>query len=122
MNTTKNRRTHERSVGVVVKPSEGQPDLLIRITQDGKPSSYWASRIVTDWAEGWRLEKPGYEGDESYDVLLDAGGDSCTCPGHTYHGYCKHVDALRALRAAGRLPLPILLNRAAGENYKPGHS
>jgi hypothetical protein len=42
-----------------------------------------------------------------YDVLLENEQDgSCTCPGHTYHGYCRHLDALRALLAEGKLPLP----------------
>jgi hypothetical protein len=36
-------------------------------------------------------------------VLLSAEGDSCTCKGHTYGGYCKHADAVRALRQAGKL-------------------
>ena len=38
-----------------------------------------------------------------YDVLLEPSGDSCTCKGHTYGGYCKHVDCCRALIGAGKL-------------------
>jgi hypothetical protein len=33
-----------------------------------------------------------------YDVLLNGRESSCTCPGHTYHGHCKHVDGLTTLR------------------------
>jgi uncharacterized Zn finger protein len=44
---------------------------------------------------------------DAYDVLLENEQDaSCTCPGGTYAGHCKHVAALRALHTAGKLPLP----------------
>jgi hypothetical protein len=33
-----------------------------------------------------------------YDVLLNGRESSCTCPGHTYRGKCKHVDGLTTLR------------------------
>jgi hypothetical protein len=109
------RRQHERSVAVLIKPSPGQPDSYVRITQDGEPAHYWLSAIPSDWGRAFRLEKPGFEGDDSYDVCLEENGqsDSCTCKGNTYGGYCKHVDAVRALDRAGRLPAPPA--------YKPGH-
>jgi hypothetical protein len=44
---------------------------------------------------------------DAYDVLLENEQDaSCTCPGHERWGHCKHRDAIRALHAAGNLPLP----------------
>jgi hypothetical protein len=101
MNATRKprqRRPHTRAVAVLIQPSEGQPDRLLKITQDGRAASYWLSQLVTDFGEGWRLEKPGYEGTESYDVLLAAEGDSCTCPGHTYGGYCKHQHPTKLWR------------------------
>jgi hypothetical protein len=97
------RRPHERSAAVLIRPSEGQPLTLVRITQDGEPAHYWLGAQPSDYGRAFRLERSGLEGDSSYDVLLDAGGDSCTCKGHTYGGYCKHVDALRALTQAGKL-------------------
>lgn len=51
------------------------------------------------------------DGGEAYDVNLSDHGDSCTCPGNVYHGYCKHADCCRALAAAGKLPEP--------NGYKP---
>jgi uncharacterized Zn finger protein len=30
----------------------------------------------------------------TYDVDVDAG--TCTCPGHTYHGHCRHVAQAQA--------------------------
>lgn len=45
-------------------------------------------------------------GGDAYDVLIAdrPADDICDCRGHTRYGYCKHVDALRALIADGRLP------------------
>ena len=102
------RRPHERSVKVLITPCPGQPSIFIRITQDGEAAHYWVDPMPSDWGLAYRVEKPGFEGDDRYDVLLEIEGDSCTCPGHTYGGYCRHVDALRALHTQGRLPLPPL--------------
>jgi hypothetical protein len=43
-------------------------------------------------------------GENEYVVLLDGPDTSCTCPGHAYTGGCKHVSALLAFAAEGRLP------------------
>src|SRR4051794_29663275 len=92
------RRPHERSVKVLITPLPEQPLTLIRITQDGEQAHYWVSPLRSDWGLAYRLEKPGHEGDDVYDVLIENAQDaSCTCPGHIYGGYCKHVDALRSL-------------------------
>src|SRR3954469_22968900 len=85
------RRPHERSVKVLITPLPEQPLTLIRVTQDGEQAHYWVSPLASDWGLAYRLEKPGTEGDDVYDVLLEEDGASCTCPGHTYGGFCKHV-------------------------------
>jgi uncharacterized Zn finger protein len=36
-------------------------------------------------------------------VNLNGAESSCTCPGHAYGAYCKHVDGLAALVEAGKL-------------------
>jgi hypothetical protein len=100
-------------VAVLVPPSPGQALTLVRITQDGEQFHYWVEPLPSDFGLAYRLEKPGTEGTDVYDVLLDAAGDSCTCKGHTYGGYCKHVDGARALLKAGKLPLPPLPHAAA---------
>jgi len=107
------RKARERSVKVLIAPSPGQNDLYIRITQDDKPAHYWVSAFPSDWGRAFRVERSGQEGKDVYDVCLEENdqADSCTCPGNTYGGYCKHVDALRALDAAGALPRP--------DGYKP---
>jgi hypothetical protein len=101
------RQPHRRSVKVIITAIPEQPLTLIRIVQDDKPAHYWVEPLMSDWGLAYRLEKAGEEGDDAYDVLLENEQDgSCTCPGHTYHGYCRHVDACRALLTAGKLPLP----------------
>ena len=39
-----------------------------------------------------------------YDILLDGNNSTCECLGFLGHGHCRHVEALTALEAAGRLP------------------
>jgi hypothetical protein len=92
---------------VIITAIPEQPLTLVRITQDDKPAHYWVEPLLSDWGLAYRLEKAGEEGDDVYDVLLENEQDgSCTCPAGVYHGFCKHQDALRALLAEGKLPLP----------------
>lgn len=42
-------------------------------------------------------------GEHHNTFLADTGQDSCDCPGGTYTGRCKHLDALRHLIDSGRL-------------------
>jgi hypothetical protein len=107
------RRPHTRTVKVIIPPltCDRQQLTLVRITQDDKPAHYWVTPLASDWGLAYRLEKAGEEvkdGEEdTYDVLLENEQDgSCTCPAGVYHGFCKHQDALRALLAEGKLPLP----------------
>ena len=96
------RRKHERSVKVLSEPTATDPRTFIRLTVDGKASHYAISPLASDFGKGFRIEKPAPEKD-AYDVLLDPAGDSCTCKGHVYGGYCRHVDCCKALIAAGKL-------------------
>src|SRR4051812_1844166 len=84
----------ERSVRVLLTHVEGCPGtMLVRIAQDGKATEYWVAPLPSDFGMAYRLTKNG-EGIAPvsvYDVLLEVEGDSCTCPGHTYSGYCRHV-------------------------------
>ena len=96
------RRKHVRTVKVLVGPAAGNPMTFVRITVDGKAAYYWIGPLASDFGKGFRFEKPEIGGD-AYDVLVDPAGDSCTCKGHSYGGYCKHVDCCRALLGAGQL-------------------
>jgi hypothetical protein len=91
------RQPHRRSVKVLLPgiPGTAQPT-LIRITQDGQAQGYWVHPAPSAWGMAYRLDKDGMlPGEDSgYDVLIENEQDaSCTCPGHTYGGYRKHVDA-----------------------------
>ncbi len=68
---------------------------------------YRVTRLASDFGLAFRLNAACGDklaaGAESHEVLLDGPRTSCTCPGHTYTGGCKHVEALAALVAQGRL-------------------
>jgi hypothetical protein len=42
-------------------------------------------------------------GESDYTVLLAGPDTSCTCPGHSYTGGCKHASSLLGFQAEGRL-------------------
>ena len=80
---------------------------------DGEAAHYWISPLASAWGLAWTVERAGEEikdgVEPAYSVLIENEQDSsCTCKGHTYGGYCRHVDAIRALLTAGRLPLPTV--------------
>jgi hypothetical protein len=43
-------------------------------------------------------------GETDYVVLLGGPGSSCTCPGCSYTGRCKHLSAILAFQAERRQP------------------
>lgn len=48
--------------------------------------------------------------EERYGVFIAYCGDAsdlCECKGHSAHGHCKHVDALKALIGAGHIDHPL---------------
>lgn len=47
---------------------------------------------------------------EVYHVLLHGKQTSCDCAGHSFTGHCKHVEALTALIAAGKIEAPASNN------------
>jgi hypothetical protein len=101
------------------KPTNGC--FAVRITVGKAVSSYFVEPLPCDFGRAaFRLEKffcdrvPG-EPDE-YHVNLDGTRSTCECKGYLKHGWhrtaegeltaCKHLDALLALVADGRLTLP----------------
>lgn len=52
--------------------------------------------VETPRSNVWRV--PGSRG-EDHTVTLTAGNYSCTCPGFTYRGYCKHVAEIQQAHA-----------------------
>jgi uncharacterized Zn finger protein len=45
--------------------------------------------------QGYRTKVPGSSGN-TYSVYVRGEDSHCTCPGHKFHGKCKHVTAARA--------------------------
>ena len=81
---------------------------MVRAGAKAEQTHYILSEVPTDWGRGFLVRKFVVEGGEEYQVHLDAQmGDSCTCLGHLRWSHrgtvCRHVGALKALIAAGRL-------------------
>lgn len=82
---------------------------LIRLTETAKHGQkaiahYHLQELPTDLAgRAFRCEKHGHEEESSYDVLVDGRNSICECKGFNRWGHCKHVEALTALVAAGKL-------------------
>jgi hypothetical protein len=85
--------------------------LMLWLSEDGEvKNGYTLTAIASDiGGTAFRLGKADVGGcSEDYDVLLCGRETSCTCPGHTYRSKCKHVSALEALTAAGKLPVALV--------------
>jgi hypothetical protein len=107
--TTKSRKRvkPERSVSLPTPIRDGLPGSL-QITIGKEVHQYDVHPIPSDFGTAFRLIK--YElvrqADNTfelqdtarYNVLLNGEQSTCDCPGHTYRGKCKHVDALTTLR------------------------
>jgi hypothetical protein len=84
---------------------------LVLMTSTGKRAKqkfYHVEEIETEiGGRAFRLEPFSMDrlatGESEYVVLLDGPDSSCTCPGHSFTGGCKHVSALLAFAAEGRL-------------------
>ena len=88
--------------------------LLIRILERGPRSEsadvYFLSEIPAEFGgRAFTFAKLEVCGGEKYDVQTgdEQNPQSCTCPGHTYHGHkgivCKHLACVRKLIAEGKL-------------------
>lgn len=56
-------------------------------------TSYFLRRIAADFGQGYEVEKR-FHGGEVYHVHHDRGSVSCTCPGGTYRGSCRHMEMI----------------------------
>ena len=81
---------------------------VLWLSEDGQvKNGYILTPMPSAFGTAYRLGKADVGGcNVEYDVLLNGRETSCTCPGHAYRGKCKHVEALEALIAAGKLPTP----------------
>lgn len=103
---TKARKPIARSAALVTL-NNGKT--VLTLTAGDEMRGYLLTPIPSDFGAGFHLVK-GDNGDgsphEEYDVLLDGRESSCTCPGNTYKGRCKHLDAIQALVNAGKIAAP----------------
>lgn len=75
----------------------------LAITQDGRTEVYSVSPLNNDFGSlAVRMEKSS-DPDATYDILVDEQSVSCSCPGGTYRGACKHASAVLALAARSEL-------------------
>jgi hypothetical protein len=51
-----------------------------------------------------------------YTKTLNADGEAiaCSCPGHTYHGYCKHLGGISGTRYTRGPRLPAYVRQSRG--------
>lgn len=76
----------------------------MRITYERKSEffRYFIKPMEHDYGEfAFEVEKIEPDGSciegEIYHVHMAGSRSTCTCPGNTYHGHCKHVDAAYAI-------------------------
>jgi hypothetical protein len=103
------RAKPERLARLIGKPTVNDSALLT-LCVGGKQTDYLVRVMPSDFGEAFRLSKLVDEGDgpaaggEVYDVLFENEFDHrCECREFLRHGYCKHIDSLKALRERGKI-------------------
>ncbi len=113
---TKSRKRVKPERRVTIgKPCNGVYALAITIGtgEKAKHFGYYVRRIPADFGLAFHFEKFQTEKVENepseYDVNLDMqrGSHSCTCKGGTYHGHCKHAEAILALIKSGKIDVQM---------------
>jgi hypothetical protein len=100
----KPRAKPARSITMQQAPNADGKGAIVEITVGKETDFYFVDKVPSDFGTAFELEKCNYDGDdETYHVNLDGQRSSCTCPGHTYKGKCKHVDGLQVLVNLGKL-------------------
>ena len=109
-------RKPERTASVSVMTNS---KLALWLSEDGEiVNCYTLVALKTDFGIAFRLGKAAREiCDVVYDVLVYGNESSCTCPGHTYTNHCKHLSAIEALLAAGKLPCVAVQQDAARAEF-----
>ena len=107
---------------LVVRYTDDAPGLLptLVILSDYSPGKvkyrgrdvYHCEEIAAPGGRAWLLHRTAEavaadpDHIERYGVFIAYAGDAsnlCECKGHAARGYCKHVDALKGLLAAGHI-------------------
>lgn len=104
-----------RTVRIVEPATEPNGWMAVEIEVGDDTTTYLVRPIPADFGYGYEIEKlgDGFEVVTTYHVNLMGGESSCTCKGMAYHGHCRHVEALAAIQATGRLPRYVVEKKPA---------
>jgi hypothetical protein len=103
------RNVAVRTCRVLARDAHGHPAAL-RITVGFEKTDYAVDATPEGDGMAYTLTK---DGGEVYGVRIsEATGNSCTCPGGTYRGKCKHVSSLLSIAARDQQkPRPAMVCR-----------
>jgi hypothetical protein len=94
----------------VLTITEGRRVEFYHLAEFPVPRSYGAGR-------GFAVDKLCLGGATHHVFVGETGRtSSCSCPGHTYAGHCRHLSAVEKLVGLGRLPDPRDRAANAGED------
>lgn len=102
------RVTVKRTIRWIEQPTvETEGWGCVEITQDRKSNLYLIRQIPADFGSGaFHLQK--LDADlvviAEYDVCLVGRESTCSCPGFSFAGHCRHVAGLLALEKKNELP------------------
>jgi hypothetical protein len=103
----KQRKPISRSVDLLAPLDAAGKNGIIRITVGKQTDDYLVDRLPSNGpAETFNLERWDMSDAKKpprYMACIWYGAHTCDCPGHGYTGGCKHVDAINALKRAGKL-------------------
>ena len=97
-----------RTVAWVSRPHPLHPEGVFHVTEAVRKDRlrrdlYVVRRVPAAFGYAFHVRKLGSP-DSAYHVNLSADGDhSCECKGHLRWGHCRHVGALLALIARGKV-------------------
>lgn len=107
------RKPKSRTIALLAYLSDVQGGIF-RVTEDGKPETYFFKREPSDFGTAFTVEKyalptaaaPGGIV-KTYHVNLNGEESSCECLGHlkwSHKTVCRHVGGLAKLIADGKVP------------------
>jgi hypothetical protein len=111
-------------VTALASPPDAEGRQLIVLSVGRETDAYDCKPFPADFGPAFRVLKLTNRKKDEGDYAVSLHGHcSCSCPGHTYHGYCRHVAAMLLLWSRGELctvhhPKAILARRAGPKEEK----
>jgi hypothetical protein len=94
----------------VFNHANGDGLTIVEVTQNGVTTDYAVARIPSDFGLAFRWShmdpvpvNPGIGREQTYFLVLEECGRSCSCPGFIRWGHCRHADVTLELVQEGRL-------------------